>query len=258
MRLTELQQAVQATVLRGDRAAEHLVRGTAHFDVPSRLQVYEHAFHERLVEALNVTYPALHGVLGDVKFRQLTGAFVRRVPPRHFSIRYFGREMDSFIASELTGRKAIVLSDLARWEWGLAAAFDAADSESLTAAQLAAIDPGEWAQLRFHLSPSLQRLSISSNAVQWWRFATQHTARPTRWRLVMPRDWAVWRSELATFFRSLPADEAQAIAVVGAGQSFAAVCDVLSEIHGVDAPVRAAALLQQWLRDGWIAGVQHS
>ncbi|HKQ85029.1 MAG TPA: DNA-binding domain-containing protein [Steroidobacteraceae bacterium] len=257
MSLAELQRAVQAAVLRSDRAAERLVRGTEHFDARSRLHVYEHAFQERLIDALSVTYPALHGVLGEVKFRELTGAFVKHFPSRHFSIRHYGSELDAFIARELTGSKATVLRDLARWEWSLAAAFDAADAETLSAAQLATIDPGAWAQLRFQLAPSLQRLTLTSNAVQWWRFATQQTARPTRWRLLEPRGWAVWRSELSTFFRSLPADEAQAIDAVAAGQSFAAVCDVLSEIHGDDAPARAAALLQQWLRDGWIAGVQH-
>ncbi|MET0661114.1 MAG: DNA-binding domain-containing protein [Steroidobacteraceae bacterium] len=258
MRLAELQRAVQTAVLENDGTADHLVRGTEHFDARSRLRVYEHAFHQRLIEALSVTYPALRTVLGEPKFRQLTRAFVKRFPPRHFSIRYFGGTLDSFIVSEFTGTKATVLSDLARWEWSLAAAFDATDSATLTAAQLATIEPDAWAQLRFNLSPSLQRLTLASNAVQWWRFATRQDARPMRWRLLKPSEWAIWRSELSTFFRPLAADEAQTIAAVAAGQSFATVCETLAAIRGTDAPVRAASLLQQWLRDGWVAGVQRA
>lgn len=257
MRLAELQRAMQTSVLHGEVSAASLVRGTQAFAADARLQVYENAFHQRLVAALTVTYPALHAVLGEAQFSALVREFAQHSPPRHFSIRYFGHELDALLARGPARRKAMGLSDLARWEWSLAAAFDAADAEALTRDALASIEPALWGRLQFQLTPSLQRLQLTSNAVQWWRFATQDAPRPSRWRIAQPRCWALWRAGLSTLFRSLDRDEAQALDAIARGQTFADMCDGLADVHGGSAPLRAAMLLQAWLQHGWIATAQH-
>lgn len=257
MSLAELQRAFQSRVLHGARAIESVVPGTERLDTETRLWIYENAFFARLVEALADTYPALRNALGESEFAELTRAFVTQSPPVHFSIRYFGSDLAAFILTAFPGVKAKVLSDLARWEWALSEAFDAADAAALSKADLGRFEPAQWAGLRFRLSPSLRRLCLRSNAVQWWRAASQKAARPTRWRSATPVEWALWRSQLTTYFRSLPSDEAWALDAIAGGQSFASLCEGLMQFSGaVDAPTRAATLLQQWIGEGWIVGVE--
>jgi hypothetical protein len=256
MTLSELQRLFQSRVLHQARGIESLVPGTERLDTETRLRIYENAFVARLVEALADTYPALRNALGESDFFKLTRAFAARSPPSHFSIRYFGCDLASFIATAMTGVKARVLSDLARWEWALSEAFDAADAIALMPADLAHIEPRQWGQLQFRLSPSLRRLCLRSNAVQWWRAASQGARRPTRWRSAKPVEWALWRAQLTTYFRSLPDDEAWALDAIAGGEPFASMCEGLVRFGSdVEAPMRAATLLRRWLHDGWIVGM---
>lgn len=259
MRLAELQRAFQSRVLHHAAGIESLVPGTERFDTETRLGIYESAFPARLAAALTDTYPALRDALGESDFFELTRSFAAESPPSHFSIRYFGSDLASFIATRLAGVKAKVLSDLARWEWALSEAFDAADAAALTQKDFAHIDPAHWGRLRFRLSPSLRRLCLRSNAVQWWRAASQGARRPARWRVAKPVEWALWRSELKTYFRSLPGDEAWALDAVAAGQPFASMCEGLVRFGSdVEAPTRAATLLRRWLHNGWIVAIELS
>jgi hypothetical protein len=156
----------------------------------------------------------------------------------------------------LPGTKAKVLSELARWEWLLAAAFDAVDAPPLIKAALATISPEQWAQLRFTLSPSFHRITLHTNAVQWWRATSEDSPRPKRWRITKQVEWAIWRADLKTYFRSMLPDEASAIDCVVNGQSFGVMCERLAAFgHADNAPMRAATLLSQWFNDGWIVEV---
>lgn len=256
MRLAEAQQAVQAYVLQGSPAAQSLVRDTPQLGAAQRLDIYRHAFHERLVDALAVNYPALRTVLGADAFGALTHAFVAAFPPRHFSIRYFGLGLERFLA-QMPGVRARGLSDLARWEWTLAAAFDAADCQSIGTESLTAIAPNDWNRLQLELAPSLHRSTLTTNAVQWWKSATRAARRPTRWRTTRSSEWAIWRTDLKTYFRSLDTTEAAALDTVRSGACFGRLCAQLAENPAEENPaLRAATLLQGWFRDGWICGVQ--
>lgn len=258
MRLAELQHAFQARVLLGDRVIEAIVPGNERFDTATRLGIYEHAFIARLTEALAVTYPALKSALGESAFADLIQAYVAASPPSHFSIRYYGHNLFEFVLAHLSGTKAKVLSELAQWEWLLSEAFDAADAVAIKREALSRIAPDQWGQVGFCLSPSFGRLRLTTNAVQWWRAASRSTPRPTRWRSVSTVQWAIWRSDLATYFRSLKPDEAWAIDALSAGQSFASLCEGLVRFCGDGAPLRAATLVHRWVSDGWIVDIEVS
>lgn len=260
MNLAELQQAFQARVLNGARAIESVVPGTREFDTATRLGIYEYAFVSRLVEALTKTYPALQFTLGEKQFTKLIVEYIKHKPPAHFSIRYYGDELSNFISDYLSGTKAKCLSELARWEWLLAEAFDAKDVQPIGKSTMATVAPEQWPMLRFTLSPSFHRFAMHTNALQFWKAhsndQSNEASRPTRWRIAKQVEWAIWRADLNSYFRSLKADEAHAIDVVRRGESFSTLCESLTEFGYADnAPLRAATLLSQWFDDGWIVRV---
>jgi len=256
MNLAKVQQAFQDRVLHGANAIEAIVLGTPAFDTATRLGIYEYAFTARLIEALTKTWPVLHAVMGEQKFAGLIHAYAMHRPPTHFSVRYYGNDLPEFISGQYKGVKAKGLAELANWEWLLATAFDAADMNAVTRESLSVYAPEQWPRLQFKLSPSFLRITLHTNAVQWWRAISDDSRRPTRWRATKAIEWAVWRSEFKTYFRSLMADEACVLECVLRNESFSSLCDVLADKGDADnAPLRAATMLSQWLNDGWIVDI---
>ncbi|HEY4341335.1 MAG TPA: DNA-binding domain-containing protein [Steroidobacteraceae bacterium] len=249
MKLAQLQRSFQDHVLRDDTQITHEISGDARFSVPMRLSVYTDAYVARLIEVLAETFPAVHAVLGQGQFGRLAGEFVRQHPSRFRSARAYGGQLSQWLATRLRGPRARGIADLAQFEWAVAAAFDAADEEALSAAGLAGLAPSLWPQLRFAFSPTLQRLSVTSNCVPWWAFACAGQSRPSRWRLTGTQQWLVWRQELSVFYRRLSAAESRAVDAGRAGATFGQLCEELST------PAGAAAMLHSWFNAGLISGV---
>jgi hypothetical protein len=248
MKLASLQEAFQAYVLRGEAGIETEIIADERFPVSLRLGVYSAAYIGRLVEVLATSFPAVQAALGARLFHQLIGEFVRRHPSRFRSARAYGEELPSWLGSRLHGHRAQGVADLARFEWAIAGAFDAAHESTLVPAQLAGIEPSQWPRLQFTFTPTLRRLSVTSNAVAWWKFASADQPRPTRWRLTCTQEWLVWRRELAVRYRRLSRAETRALDTALAGGPFAQLCEQLQSSHV------AAALLHGWFTEGLIIG----
>ena len=256
MRLAELQRAFQRNVLDGAREIESIVAGSERFPTAERLGIYSGGYAERLAEALAQTYPAVRAAIGERRFGALIERLAHGQPSRHFSVRRYGAELDRLLADTFAAPKGRVLAELARWEWLLAEVFDAADARALTQADFADLDPESWPQLHFALTPTLRRIELATNAVAWWKWACADAPRPGRWRAQRASVWALWRQELAIYFRPLSIAELAALEAVAAGGTFGELCAALADhVEPEAAPVRAATLLHTWLKEGWIVGV---
>lgn len=255
MKLHETQAAFQRFILNRDDAVVGAVAGDERLSAPDRLGIYAYAYVSRLIESLQQTYPAAAHVLGDDRFADTARAFIREHPSRVASIRYYGRAFADFLGEHATDPAGEMLADLARWEWTLTAAFDGPDADALAQSALADVPADRWPGLCLRMHGSLQRVALHTNAVEWWRFAVQDGAQPATACVTADTEWVVWRSGLATSFRSLPADEVRMLDAALRGRSFASLCDGLVEFAGNDsAALRAATLLKSWWTAGWVVG----
>jgi hypothetical protein len=59
----------------------------------------------------------------------------------------------------------------------------------------------------------------------------------------------VWRNEISVLHRTLEPDEAEVANRVASGVKFATLCEVLADLHGEEASVRAAQMLLHWLEN---------
>ncbi len=96
-------------------------------------------------------------------------------------------DLPQFLATHADYAAVPVLAELARWEWAMADAFDAADAAPLThdSARAASL-PRQWAQLRFRWHPSVRRLDLSWNVPQLWQ-ALSDDERAARGGPELPR-----------------------------------------------------------------------
>jgi hypothetical protein len=253
--LAGVQGDFQDYLLRGTVAVEDHVLGTARVPVATRLSVYGGAYRARLAEALQANFPALAKLLDTADFEVLASHYVAAHDSSFFSIRYYGHELPQFLSKHPDYLDAPVLAELARWEWTMTGAFDAADATPLTHAALSQFSPQQWAQLRFSWHPSVARLALSWNVPQVWQALTHDTERPAASVNREPVQWLLWRRELTTYFRSLSATEARTLDAARESWPFGELCALLCDELGEEqAPVQAATLLRGWVDAGLIIG----
>lgn len=246
-----LQADFQTALLHDQTPAPGLLspRGDAQFEV------YRQAYRARLRSALRDNHEVLFQVMGDEAFDALAEAYIAAHPSTFYSLRWFGHRFAEFMANHETLVPHPAMVDLARLEWALRHAFDAASAPLLEAAQLAALPPTDWADLRLNLQPSAQVLSL-----QWAVGPVWHALQSGQEDMPAPQALAhhvlVWREGLHVRWQSLT--ESQAIFVHGiqAGQSFGEMCAALAQWQGEDegeAAATAVTLLRELLERGVLA-----
>jgi hypothetical protein len=256
-------QAFAAAVLAPQPAAiDQLRKGPA--GGAARLDVYHHAYRARLLAALHDNYETLARTMGDEAFEALGLAYAAAHPSQQPSIRWFGHQLAEFMQSCLAADNGLVphaaLADLARMEWALRCAFDAADGPVLTRSDLAPLSAAQWPSLCFRLHVTAERLGLQWAVEPAWA-ALQAQALGDEQALPAPEPhvhWLlVWRRGLQTQWRSLPGHEAALLQGLVQGETFAQLCE--RAVAWVDDAQQAAPLvvgcLQQWLDEGLLGDV---
>lgn len=241
--LAALQQRFQGHVLRGPDGPQADVRG--------HMEIYVNAYRGRLREALADNYPVLYRALGDDGFRELAAAYLDAHPSSFRSIRWFGDRLAEFIERNPDVVPHPALLDIARLDWAMRGAFDAADATPLRVEDLAGIAAGQWPGLRFTLCPSFRMLALDWGIAALWHALNDdenaETDEPQRHAHTM----IVWRAELEIRWRTVAADEAAALQALVGGGDFAAMCAAVESCGGNATSV--AALLRQWIDEGLLA-----
>ncbi len=254
--LRELQQDMQRHLLGEDSGVTSAIVDAPPLGAADRLAIYRNAYQVRLIDALHETYPVLHGLLGDEAWLELGQAYVAARPSVFRSIRWYGRDLTEFMAETSPYSDEPVLSEVAVLEWTLTEVFDAKDAESLTRADLSAIEPSAWGDLTIEFHPSLHRLAFSWNTAAVWKSMSLDATPPRPARADQPMPWLLWRQNLQNYFRSMNAVEAAALDSTLRGRNFAQVCEDLGDLlRQEEIPAAAASLLGAWADSGIIVGL---
>ncbi|MEJ2347427.1 MAG: DNA-binding domain-containing protein [Gammaproteobacteria bacterium] len=178
--LKEVQRVFTRHLLSGDAAVADYVADGGRLDARARLAVYTNAYYARLVEALASDYRALSAMMGEQRFEALCHDYIRAQPSTFFSLRWFGRGLAEFVAARDADNDSARLAALARFEWALVDAFDAADVPPLVVDAVAALPPDTWPTLRLVFHPSVGTLSLAWNTLEIWK-AVRAGAAPPPW-----------------------------------------------------------------------------
>lgn len=231
---------------------------------PPLIGAYRHAYGARLNEALRDNFEILALAIGDEAFDALGAAYRRQHPSTVPSIRWFGHRLAEFMADEVAQDSGLVphpaFVDLARMDWALREAFDAADAPVLGREALAGVAPEQFTMLRFTPHPSLRLVAMDWAIEAAWSALRAHDpASGDAPELSEPQAHAhqllVWRRGLETLWRSLDPPEARLLQALLRGEPFAALCEHAATASGSEdqAAVIAATALAQWLQDGLLS-----
>jgi hypothetical protein len=257
--LRELQRDMQRHLLGEDSGVTAAIVDAPPLPAADRLAIYRNAYQVRLIDALNETYPVLHGLLGDEAWVEMGQAYVAAHPSVFRSIRWYGRELPDYLAVSTHYSEAPILAEVALLEWTLAEVFDAADAPALARSALAAVEPSAWGSLTLEFHPSLRRLSFSWNTAAVWKAMGQEETPPRPDMGPAPIPWLLWRQNLQNYFRSMTAVESAALDSALRGRNFAQLCEDLGALlPQEEIPAAAASLLGAWADSGMIVKVGSS
>jgi hypothetical protein len=231
---------------------------------PPRVGVYRHAYRARLTEALADNFEILARAMGDEAFAALADAFITAHPSGHPSIRWFGHRLADFMAASGHADEGLVphpaFIDLARMDWALRAAFDAADAPTVGREALAGLAPEDFAAMKLAAHPSVQQVRLDWAIEAAWRALREHDpdsgAEP---ELPAPQEdphtLLAWRHGLETVWRSVEPVETALLQGLAAGETFAELCERAAAIEddAMEPAQRAASTLAQWLDEGLIS-----
>lgn len=251
--LAQLQRAFLAA-MRGEDAESALQllapakRGAA--DVG--LSIYRNAYASRLQEALASDHPTLGAYLGDQLWARLCAGYIRAHPSTVRTLRNFGDSLPAYLRSEEPFCANPQIAELAELERRLLDCFDAADAEPAPWSGLLSIPEASWPGARPRFHPSVRQHQVAWNSVDIWKALKAGQDPPSP--VPAAGNWLLWRDpQRVTRFRSLDAEESEALAYALAGGDFAGLCECLSRSQPVDqVPAAAVALLKRWCEEGMI------
>jgi len=253
--LARLQHEFEDYVLHRDAAVLQHVLGGGVASAATRMDVYADGYVLRLLEALETDYPGLKAIAGSADFEALGRAFIAAYPSMFRNLRWYGGHLAQFLETSPEWSDRPELADMARFEWAMAASFDALDAACLTREALTGVPPENWPRLSFIVHPAVQRVDLKTNVTQAWLAQERDEKLPPLSREPAATTWLLTRRQLQVRFRAMTAQEAIGFSRVAARASFTQWCVELGETMGEQrAAEQAVEWLNQWLSDGALAG----
>jgi hypothetical protein len=121
----------------------------------ARLAIYRHHVETTLGDVLRSIYPVVARLVDERFFAYAAHEFIRAHPPASPRLHEYGAALPAFLAQFPPTRPLGHLPDVARREWALHLASDAADRRPVELAALSAVAPEAWARAVLHLHPAV-------------------------------------------------------------------------------------------------------
>jgi hypothetical protein len=222
-----------------------------------RIDVYRHAYVERLVECLSDDYPAVEHALGPSEFRASCVGFIAAQPPTNASLNFYGAPFAAFCATWPTP-SATCVSEIARLEWAIVEAIHADAEVVLDAAALGAVAAADWARARLVPSAALRVLDTAYPVHRHYRaFLEGDSPRLPDLEpssvAVCRRGDDVWRIGLAQPFATLLAQLMNGVPLLSALEAIGLGDPAVGATIGAADVQR---VFSEWVACGFFAGIE--
>lgn len=264
--LAHLQAAFGAQLARRDAALDTLAPWLDD-DAATRRRFarYQASLRHGHARSLQLVYPVLHALVGEAFFRTLAHAYGDAHPSRDGDLSRFGAELARFVAGLPAAAGYPYFADVARLEWALHAANQAADAPPLRAAELAeaGVDAAQDWPLALH--PAAALLASPWRVAAIWLAHRRPDGPALPASIDGPGRALVYRDGWTPTVREVEAPEWAALGALACGATLGeALAAGLTAAPGMAAeagttnppgeppssPFDPAAALRRWLADG--------
>lgn len=184
-------------------AAERLVLRSPTLSEVERMLIYRNMYLLRMEEALSIDYPAVKHCLGQERFFELVDRYVQVHPSRSYTLDHLGHHFADFVKQDPLADEYPGLGELTRLEEAMCQVFAAVEVKPLTPADMARVNPQEWAASVLKPVPALRLLELQYSANDYYRsFNADEDCEP----MVSGRNFVVvWRESFRVW--RMPLDE---------------------------------------------------
>ncbi len=252
-----LQNKFQEYLLNSKNDISNHIIETETVSANTRLFIYSNAYRSRLLKALAANYPVMQAYLGHEQFKTLSHTYIDTYPSHSRSIRWFGDQLENFLRENVSFNHLPYLAELAKVEWTMTLVFDSANASVVTLEVFKHIPAKCWVDMRLIAHPSVHSIHLSWNVVPIWHAISQKKLPENFLQSESQVAWILWRKDLIHYYCSLAHDEVCALDAMLKGFSFGEICKLLCQwMDEQDVAMRAAALLKEWIINGWVAGIE--
>jgi len=253
--LEAIEDPEAARLLPPERLGE-MIRPSWSLESAERVEIYHGMYLLRMVEALETDYPALRYYMGEEAFEELVEAYVAHYPSRSYTLNRLGDHMPAFL-DESDSADAAFLADLARLELAITGAFDAEESETLSAEALQAVPPEAWESARLTPVPSLHLLELRHDVLP--HLKAFHRKRPNPRPRRRATRIADHRSNLAVYHLQLNRSAHALLQSLVDGEPLGeALAQAVASIKASRRQEQVFGWFRQWIADGFFAAVEVS
>jgi len=189
--------------------------------------------------------------MGEAAFGREMAAYLKACPSTSPSLRHIGERLPDYLSRQNEPQ----LADLARLEWAVLNAFDAADACVLTVDDMAHIPAEAWQDLHFEPHPSVRLLQVSDCASEAWH--AHRRKQPLHDRqsdTVSPL--RVWRNHEGPAVKTHSIECHTLLGALSDGLSFAQGCERLATVMPPDEVAQTAThCLLELLHSGCLARI---
>jgi hypothetical protein len=170
--LRELQRDFLRAVLEDPASGAALPVKSDCIAAAQRLQVYARNVRGNFSSALESSYPVVRRLVGAPYFEQCARDFQREHPSRSGDLQPAGAPFPAYLHVLHRGGEYRYLGDVARFEWLVQEALLAADHAPFDLNKLAAVPPGDYDRIEFHLNPALRLFESRYPCLAIWQANT--------------------------------------------------------------------------------------
>ena len=227
-----------------------------------RLRIYSRSYHLRLLEAFRSEFPCVRRALGDDTFTHFVAEYLRRYPPRSYTLHDLARDFPRFLADtrpdsakppEARETWPDFIIDLARFERAFIETYDGPGSEGQAIAdsrEIQGMSDLQLSRLRLVPSPCLRLLSFRYPVLPYFRAAREKGG--PEWPAPRTNFLAMSRKNFIVRFLELSAAQYHTLGALAVGLS---VGEASAHAAGQAGQGREslANIRRNWLRD-WLDG----
>ena len=167
--LADLQDGFSAAIRRTDPVLPDGISGRNGAGVKRRFNVYRNNHIAGLAAALEMTFPVVRQLVGDVFFRAAATDYVHNSPPRTPVLLLYGEGFGDFLDELPAAGRFPYLGDMARLEWARIFALHAGDAVPARVQILSRIPETELSDTRLILHPSVRILESRWPVLSIWQ-----------------------------------------------------------------------------------------
>lgn len=182
-----------------------------------RFNVYRNNVYAGLIGVIEARFPAVQRLVGDEFFKAMARVFVDKAPPTSPVLLEYGHAFPDFIARFAPVADEPYLADIARLEWHLHEARNAADGVALGAEGLAAFED-DAAHLLLRLAPTVSLVVSVYPVFSLWRANVSEMSAGEALLVSGAESVLITRPDLTPEAIRLPAGGAEFIAALLAGE----------------------------------------